>query len=218
MLPRASLSAGLSRFFALAHGAQTASVACIAAAEGECAHLQQQQDVLRRNLEALPKEAHEDEEQLLVEMAQTLNNQKRRCRKLWEASCQNAAAEGPEVDLDPATVSLVEAPATISLEECLDREQPPAEAVEMAGSVLGGEVCDLSAGSAPSLVFASESLHQPLSAEAGGEGSAFTFTIPLTLGMGDYSHTSLKASSKRSATAENLLAPGSVRRRVASTL
>merc|ERR1711971_553278 len=104
----------------MGHGAQTAAAACIAAAEGGCAQLQRRREGFQRQLEALPKDAQTADDQLLEAMAQALNSQKRRCRKLWEAGCQAAAVEGPDVDLDAATTSLVEEPATISLEECLD--------------------------------------------------------------------------------------------------
>lgn len=219
-LPRASLSDGLSRFFALAHGAQTAASACIAAAEGECAQLQVQQETLLHQLESSSKEIEEYDKKLLAQMTQTLNKQKKRCLNLWVAGCQAAAADGPEPEFDPTTASLVEEPMTISLEaslkECLDREELPTD--NAASLAIDEKECDLTGGSAPSLVFASESLQAPLSAEVAGEGSAFTFTIPLTLGMGDYGSISLKGPSKRSATVESLLAPGAVRRKTAATL
>merc|ERR1712232_1436904 len=118
LLQLTGLSAGLSRFFALAHGAQTAAVACITAAESECAELLKQQEALNRQLEALPKKAEEEDKMLLERMAQLLNSQKRRCRKLWEAGCQAAAAEGPDASHDEATANLLlEEPLTVSLEE-----------------------------------------------------------------------------------------------------
>lgn len=209
-LVRSDVNAGLSRFFALAHGAQTAASACIAAAEAECAQLREQQDILQRRLEALPKETEDAEDRLLQEMAHALNNQKRRCRQLFLASCQASATEGPEVD--PATVSLVQEPATMSLEACLDRSEPPAppEDIDATDDAFqkGFEMIELSA---PSLVFASDTLMRPAVDDA-GEGSAFTFTIPLTLGMSDYGNA--PSSGKRTATGESLLARAGSRRKV----
>lgn len=50
-----------------------------------------------------------------------LNAQKRRCRHLWESSCEPPQGVGPA---DPAPVASAAASATLSLEECLDREVP----------------------------------------------------------------------------------------------
>lgn len=51
-----------------------------------------------------------------------LNAQKRRCRHLWESSCEPPQGVGPA---DPAPAAAVaSASATLSLEECLDREVP----------------------------------------------------------------------------------------------
>merc|ERR1711924_590319 len=131
------------------------------------------------------------------DMVRALNNQKRRCLKLWQAGC------------------LIEEPITTSIEaatlSCLDRELPP-DVVEDVPY----EKVDITACSAPSLVFAAESLQQPFSAEVGGGES--TFTIPLTLGMGDFASASHKASCKRSLTTENLMTSATVRRKVVATL
>ena len=48
-----------------------------------------------------------------------LNAQKRRCRHLWESSCEPAQVAGFPADPAPVPAS---ASATLSLEECLDRE------------------------------------------------------------------------------------------------
>ena len=52
-----------------------------------------------------------------------LNAQKRRCRHLWEASCEPPQGVGP-ADPAPAAAAIASASATLSLEECLDREVP----------------------------------------------------------------------------------------------
>merc|ERR1712023_568347 len=98
-------------------------------------------------------------------------------------------------------MSLVQEPATMSLEACLDRPEPLVEEIDAAGGAVeeGFEMNELSA---PSLVFASDTLMRP-AAEDAGEGSAFT--IPLTLGISDYGN--VHSSGKRSATVESLLAP-----------
>lgn len=206
----ASLSAGLSKFFALACGAQDAAFRCVSEAESECAELQTQHESLQRRLETLPKESDAEDDRILKEMAHILNNQKARCRKLWEAGWQAGGGDGDRPDVDVITVRLDE-PATISLTECLDREPPVPEANNPpSGAAASG--LDLSA---PSLVFASESFQDPpLSAEARKDANDFTFTIPLTLGMGDCGNPSFRASSKRAATVENLLGPATIRRRI----
>jgi hypothetical protein len=170
--------------------------------------------MLQRQLEVLPKQAEDDDTRLLEEMVRALNNQKRRCLKLWQAGCLIGSADGPGTDLDQATRSLMDEPITTSIEaatlSCLDRELPP-DVVEDVPD----EKVDITACSAPSLVFAAESLQQPFSAEVGGES---TFTIPLTLGMGDFAGASHKASCKRSLTIENLMTSATVRRKVVATL
>lgn len=50
-----------------------------------------------------------------------LNAQKRRCRHLWESSCEPPQGVGPA---DPAPAAAIAASATLSLEECLDKEVP----------------------------------------------------------------------------------------------
>merc|ERR1719215_70938 len=112
-------------------------------------------------------------------------------------------------------MNLVQEPTTMSLEACLDRPQLLPDDADAAGDAPGEKRLEINDCSAPSLVFASESLPNVRSGEV-GEGSAFTFTIPLTLGMSDPSNA--QASGKRSATVESLLAPAGVRRRVANTL
>ena len=52
-----------------------------------------------------------------------LNAQKRRCRHLWESSCEPPQGVGP-ADPAPAAAAVASASATLSLEECLDREVP----------------------------------------------------------------------------------------------
>jgi len=182
LFPPADLSAGLMRFFALAHGAQTAADACVAAADEERAALLKRREALQGQLDALPVELEEEEERLLTEFVSVLNAQKRRCRRLWEA--RRAELQGAEAPLVEPAGADHKVPPGASLEDCLDRGDPVA-----APGGLDGErddplatMCSLTFATQPHLA---ASPPEP-GGGAGGGGTGSAFTIPLTLGMGEF--------------------------------
>lgn len=129
---------------------------------------QQRQEVLKRRLEILPKEVEDHETQLLEALCGVLNAQKRRCRGLWESTC-----EAPEIAVERGA-------PTMSLEECLDREVPNVglreDSPEPAGAPAAGP-----AGPAASLQIESATSMFSLSYDVARAET--TFSIPLTLGM-----------------------------------
>mmetsp|Transcript_6410 Transcript_6410/g.9921 ORF Transcript_6410/g.9921 Transcript_6410/m.9921 type:complete len:405 (+) Transcript_6410:113-1327(+) len=180
-LQRANVSVGLSRFFALAHGAQMAAHACVNAAEVECAHLRERCELLQKQVDVHQQNVEAEEERLMVEFAAVLNAQKRRCRKLWEANRRAGAGD------NPGAFPVMH--ATASLEECLDRQDPPDECDLLDGVGAGpGTVA-----SAVSLAYPSMTLPPSVGAEDGGNDA--TFTIPLTLGMDDPDHAPRRRES-----------------------
>lgn len=181
-LQRANVSVGLSRFFALAHGAQMAAHACVNAAEVECAHLREQCDLLQKKVDLHQQNAEAEEERLMHEFAAVLNAQKRRCRKLWEASRRAGAG-------DMGAFPVMH--ATASLEECLERQDPADECDVLDGVGAGpGTVA-----SAVSLAYPSMTLPPEAGAEEGGEGKEASFAIPFTLGMDDPDHAPRRPES-----------------------
>eukprot|EP00928_Gymnodinium_smaydae_P022904 TRINITY_DN19096_c0_g1_i1.p1 TRINITY_DN19096_c0_g1~~TRINITY_DN19096_c0_g1_i1.p1 ORF type:complete len:378 (-),score=104.61 TRINITY_DN19096_c0_g1_i1:74-1207(-) len=192
-LAPASLGAGLSRLFALAHGAQTAASACVGAADAECAALQQRREALQRQLQALPGELEMEERRLLAEMVEVLNNQKRRCRDVWKQTRREAGFAD-----DAANEEAV--PGAVPSLEALQEGQPGGSAVAKEEVAKREEVAkeeDFD-DDVMSLVFATQPSGPPgasvkedadaaaaAAAARAQENSAFTFTIPLTLGMDD---------------------------------
>jgi len=120
-----------------------------------------------------------------------LNAQKRRCRRLWQARQleRYGGAAAFDGDLPPL------APATASLAECLDREDPPEAPYEPSGDVDRDWFAapGVGLGTQCSLTFASQPPLATAGAAEAGHGSAFT--IPLTLGMCDYGGASIAQGS-----------------------
>jgi len=207
-LPSASLSAGLSCFFSLAYGSQMAASACVLAAEGERAVMVKRRDELQNQLDMLPAELEAEEERLLDAFVKALNAQKRRCRRLWQTR-QLERCGGVAVfdgDLPPL------APATASLSECLDREDPPEVPCEPNGGVERDWFAAPGVGLATqcSLTFASQlppaTFGAALEKPEAGHGSAFT--IPLTLGMCDYGASIAQGSAVMRGTASRPMVEG----------
>ena len=96
------LTAGLSRFFDIAYGAQTAARAFTSIATDEHAVLLQREADLRRQIDSLPLEKQAEDDRLLKEMMVILNNQKQRCLKLWQ---DNRKAMGGSSAASPQTAS-----------------------------------------------------------------------------------------------------------------
>lgn len=161
-LPRIELGGGLCHFFSLAHGGQVEARTSKEVADEECSSLQRRRDTLQRQLDALPLQLEAEEKRLLDEFVAILNCQKRRCRQLWDERRARSGLCPPPVDL-PFT-----SPTQPSLEACLDRRD------DMRGPATKPPNPDVTPHSHLSLAFVS-----PVRQDAS------TFTIPLTLGMGD---------------------------------
>jgi hypothetical protein len=195
-LTPASLSAGLSILFAVAHGAQMAAEACVAASDAECGLLRKRCDTLQQQLDALPLQLQEAQEQQLAEMLLVLNAQKRRCFKIWQATKAEAGlggkgAAGPS---RPGAGLPADEQATASLEQCLDRGEEE-NAMNQANPEQEEQMDDEYDGfdDQMSLAFATMPPQSQMPASGGTMGvvaapdhhaSASIFTIPLTLGMG----------------------------------
>lgn len=158
-LLRIELGGGLCQFFALAHGGQVEARTSKEVADEECNSLQRRRDALQRQFDALPQQLEAEERRLLDEFAAILNCQKRRCRQLWDERRARSGLSPPPVDL-PFT-----SPTQPSLEACLDRRDDTLRRQPNP---------DVTPHSHLSLAFVS-----PVRQDAS------TFTIPLTLGMGD---------------------------------
>ena len=185
------LTAGLSRFFDIAYGAQTAARAFTSIATDEHAVLLQREADLRRQIDSLPLEKQAEDDRLLKEMMVILNNQKQRCLKLWQ---DNRKAMGGSSAASPLGVP---EKATASLEECLERfdeldavggpdqhddDDDLARPTPFGASGTDDGMSLVFATQPPSMIQASASKHL---ADGSARASNFTFTIPLTLGMGD---------------------------------
>ncbi|CAE8591478.1 unnamed protein product, partial [Polarella glacialis] len=168
---------GLAKLCAHVRGLQAADEACTQAAAQERASFQGRLESLKRRLEALPGQAEAEERRLLGSLAEVLNAQKRRCRRRWEATKTRTQARVEQgVDFEPP------APATLSLQECLERtddvKRPP-EAVDKDASAV-------ELGASPTFGYDPEPQFlrsAPEEAPAADTGTA-GFSIPLTLGMG----------------------------------
>jgi len=174
-LPSAGLDRGIARFFDMAHNAQAAANARLTAAAQESAELAQRRELVQQQLEAVPEQLKAEEERLLHEFAGVLNAQKRRCRTLWEAEQR---AKGAQVEEIGVPVHVHQSPVKPSLKDCLDRHEPPA--VNMG---LGKEP-----GPTPGTL---DFLGGSMLASQAQDPSTFTFTIPLTLGMGTCASSAL---------------------------
>eukprot|EP00931_Biecheleriopsis_adriatica_P092274 TRINITY_DN66097_c0_g1_i1.p1 TRINITY_DN66097_c0_g1~~TRINITY_DN66097_c0_g1_i1.p1 ORF type:complete len:339 (+),score=86.63 TRINITY_DN66097_c0_g1_i1:67-1083(+) len=168
----APLGPALARLCEATRSLQDEAAACKAAAEEEQASLRRREGLLKKKLDELPAKVEAEEARLLGDLAGMLNNQKRRCRRLWLESA----------DADQAGTAAAARPmqaATMSLEQCLERE-------ELADIEPEPELQDAAAaGTSPvvSLTFG-ESLARPMIPEAAEHGAGTTtFSIPLTLGM-----------------------------------
>eukprot|EP00434_Breviolum_minutum_P027257 symbB.v1.2.024103.t1/scaffold2257.1/size84218/2 len=185
--PKTDLKDALQKICASVRGLQEELQKQKAHVQLERGTLQQRQDVLKRRLEVLPEEVERHESFLLDALQGVLNAQKRRCRHLWESSCEPPQGVGPA---DPApAAAAASASATLSLEECLDREVPNL-------GISHHQSLDV-APPAPALNMESSASLFSLSYDVAPVRADTTFSIPLTLGM-QASHLSATNSGAKS--------------------
>jgi len=162
------LGPALARLCAQVRALQASAELCKEAAAQERINLQQRQESLKRQLECLPSQVADEEEQVLQQLCGVLNAQKRRCRRIWQTTLDAESAD-VEQARPPA-----EAGATLSLQDCLERDAAEADAgMDADQPALASPVASLTFG---------ESLARPIA----GPGEPATFSIPLTLGMSSW--------------------------------